>query len=93
MISIILALVAILALGGCATRVGEPVLIDKLLLSSLPVNHTGYLKLRTKNASQTIVIEGGGFAMKDGRWTWTWLTWSREGRASDGQIQFGTKPE
>jgi len=90
--TIAIALIA-LVLGGCQTRPGEPVLIDKLLLSTLPANHTGYLKIRTKNASQTIVIEGDGFELKNGRWSWKWLTWSREGRMSDGQAQLGTKPE
>lgn len=81
-----------LALSGCATTPGaSPAFIDKVLDSTLPPTFTGPASIRHRNPYVTLVIEADGLKRGASGWEWQWLSYRREGRASEGVVVLGVK--
>jgi photosystem II stability/assembly factor-like uncharacterized protein len=90
---IVLAIVA-LCTSGCSTTGAEArAPIQQILNAALPDDFTGDVEFVHKNPSVDVTIQAGGLRKTDGRWTWTWLRYRRNGRVSHGAITFGTPPK
>lgn len=91
---LVLAVAALMA-GGCASK-GSAVslgMINQVLDASLPPAFTGAIRLKHRNPYVTLAIEADGLKRGPNGWQWTWLTYQREGRVSNGIVIFGKPPQ
>ncbi len=93
-LSLLLCVAGIGLAAGCASvPAGAPhvSVIERVLDAALPAAFSGDTKVVHKNPWIDVTIAAGNVRQVDGRWTWDWLEYTRNGRFSAGTITLGAR--